>query len=312
MRFQNALTGFGVLTLAAAIAGPAAAERLTPGPVVDADWLAEHHEEVRILDVRRDTATFEDGHIPGAALLAWDEVRADRDIEGVEFQMILPEPEIFESLMRDAGIGNDDTIVIISPGEGAPDLTIAARVYWQLMYFGHEDMAILDGGTLGWEEAGHELDTGAVSPESGDFSVTAQNDEILADEELLHAAIDDPDIQHIDNRPQHFYLGLAQEDYVYALGHIPEAINIPFTLNVPMQGAAHLYDRDQLMAAYETLGMNPESETLIAYCNSGHVSALTWFVMSEVMGLKQARLYDGSMHAWTLDEDRPVTNPLTH
>ena len=48
-------------------------------------------------------------------------------------------------------------------------------------------------------------------------------------------------------------------------------------------------------------GVDPQAST-ITYCNTGHLASSAWFVLSEVLGNKQTRLYDGSMHEWTLEK----------
>ncbi|TVR99036.1 MAG: sulfurtransferase [Rhodospirillales bacterium] len=293
------------------VAGPvSAAEQRLPGPLVDVAWLQQHLDDVVVLDVRRDPDQFAEGRIPGARLLDWSAVRDDRIIDGVEFQMILPEPATFEGLMQAAGVDSGDAIVVTSPGKAAADVTVAARVLWQLKYFGHDAVALLDGGTAAWTGEGGALETGEAASTEGDFRVLTERPELLVESQGVLDRLGAEGVQLIDNRPQPFFLGLEQEDYVYAPGHIPGAINIPFTLNTEVSAPAFIREPDDLLAAYRTLGLDPAAEELIAYCNSGHVSALTWFVLHELMGLEQARLYDGSMHAWTLDETRPVINPL--
>lgn len=306
-----AVVAVWTLTGLTGLAGPASAsEQRLPGPLVDVAWLQEHLDDVVVLDVRRDPDQFGEGRIPGARLLDWAAVRDDRIIEGVEFQKILPELATFESLMQAAGVDNGDAIVVTSPGAAATDITIAARVLWQLKYFGHDAVALLDGGTAAWTDEGGALETGDAASTEGGFRVLTERPELLAESEAVLDWLDAEGVQLIDNRPQPFFLGLEQENYVYAPGHIPGAINIPFTLNTVSGAPAFIRDPDDLLAAYRALGLDPAAEELIPYCNSGHVSALTWFVLHELMGLEQARLYDGSMHAWTLDETRPVANPL--
>jgi thiosulfate/3-mercaptopyruvate sulfurtransferase len=297
-----------VLAIGAAAAGPAMAERTPPGPVVDADWLAEHRERVTVLDVRRDLSAFADGHIPGAAPVGWDAVRMTREIDGVERQKVRLSAETFQRLMREAGVDAGEPVVITSPGKAAGQITTQARLYWTFAYYGHDDVAILDGGNAAWRAAGHDLATGPAEVVAGDYTAGNPDASVLATVAQVDAARGDDAVQLTDNRPMAYYLGLEQAGYVYAAGHIPSAVNVPFTLNVAAKGPATLRDADTLRAVYAHQGAAMD-RAAIAYCNSGHVSALTWFVMSEVLGNAGARLFDGSMHAWTQDDSRPVTNP---
>jgi thiosulfate/3-mercaptopyruvate sulfurtransferase len=308
MHTTKLIAAAAVLLTAGAAGGAGAADRVTPGPVVDAGWLAEHRDRVAILDVRRDTEAFAKGHIPGAAPVGWNAVRTTRTIDGVERQKVRLEAATFEKLMRAAGVDDGEPVVITSPGKAAGQITTQARLYWQLTYYGHDDVAILDGGNAAWQAAGHDLASGPAEVAAGDYTAGEPNQRVLARVADVDAARSDDRVQLTDNRPMPYYLGLAKADYVYAAGHIPSAVNVPFTLNVAAKGPAVLRDTGTLRAIYAYQGA-PADKGAIAYCNSGHVSALTWFVMSEVLGNDRARLFDGSMHAWTQGSGRPVSNP---
>jgi thiosulfate/3-mercaptopyruvate sulfurtransferase len=307
MRRNNALIA-ATLLAGAGIAGPAMAERVTPGPVVDAAWLAEHRGEVAVLDVRRDLEGFAEGHIPGAAPVGWNAVRTTREIDGIARQKVRLDAETFQRLMREAGVDANQPVVITSPGKAAGQITTQARLYWQFAYYGHDDVAILDGGNAAWQAAGHEFATGPAEVAAGDYTAGSPDDSVLATVAEVDAARTDQGVQLTDNRPMPYYLGLEQAGYVYAAGHIPSAVNVPFTLNVAATGPATLRNAETLRAVYAHQGASMDRGA-IAYCNSGHVSALTWFVMSEVLGNDDARLFDGSMHVWTQDDSRPVSNP---
>jgi len=288
------------------VAATARAETL-PGPVVNADWLVDNRDQVVVLDVRKDVKSYTaKGHIPGAVLVNWKGVTSDRVVDDVELQKILPDPSSFEALMRNHGVNNDTQIVIAHPGETAYQVARAARLYWQLKYYGHDGVALLDGGTAAWQAAGQPLSQEVTpQPDKGDFRVSAERDEILATTADVEAAVKDGTPQLVDNRPQSFFLGLDQRDYVYARGHIPGSINVPYTLNTRMKSPATFRPATQLRQAYEALGVKTD-QPVIAYCNSGAVSAASWFVLSEIFGNETAKLYDGSMHEWTKDKDRPV------
>jgi thiosulfate/3-mercaptopyruvate sulfurtransferase len=308
MRSLTVLGAAGALLAGATAASPATAERLTPGPVVDADWLAAHRDQVALLDVRRDPDAFAKGHIPDAAPVGWDAVRTTRMIDGVERQKVRLDPTTFQRRMRAAGVDAGEPVVITSPGKAAGQITTQARLYWQFVHYGHDDVAILDGGNAGWRAADHAMETGPARVAAGDYTAGSRDASVLATVSEVAAARTDDRVRLTDNRPMSYYLGLEQADYVYAAGHIPGATNVPFTLNVAAAGPAYLRDAETLRAVYGYQGA-PADRPAIAYCNSGHVSALTWFVMSEVLGNADARLFDGSMHAWTQDEGRPVANP---
>lgn len=277
-----------------------------PGPVVDAEWLVQNRDKVLVIDVRKDIQSYSDsGHIPGAVLLDWKKARGDRVVDDIELQHMLPDRATFEALMRDAGANDESIIVLTHTGASAYQVAYAARVYWQLKYYGHDQVALLDGGTAGWEATGRPLSKEEAEPAKGNFTARADRAEILATTADVERALLDRTPGLVDGRPLSFYLGMDKRDYVFAKGHIPGSKVVPFILNTRPKGPATFRSAEQLRAAYGALGVET-GKPVIVYCNSGAVSALTWFVLYEILGNKQATHYDGSMHEWTQDASRPV------
>jgi thiosulfate/3-mercaptopyruvate sulfurtransferase len=178
-------------------------------------------------------------------------------------------------------------------------------LYWQLKYFGHDNVAILNGGTAAWIMAGKQVSTAASSAKTGNWQATAERAELFATSEEVARAVKDGSAQLVDNRPLAQYLGAAKRDYVYDYGHIPGAklyANELLTTEGLPARFPPVKDLKQLAGA---MGIDPRKDT-ITYCNSGHLASGGWFVMHELMGTKNVKLYDGSMHQWTR-EKRPVT-----
>ncbi len=143
---------------------------LLPGALVDTDWLEQHIDKVKILDVREDIESFTrkavlvrkrftgklvvrrtGAHIPGAVLVDYLNIRSSREIDGNNVRRMLPDKTEFEQLMQSWGVNKNDAIVITSLGTSNGDMTLATRLYWQLKYFGHDNVAILEGGVLQWQ-----------------------------------------------------------------------------------------------------------------------------------------------------------------
>jgi thiosulfate/3-mercaptopyruvate sulfurtransferase len=305
-----------------ALAAPAPAVEL-PGPLVEAGWLADHLDEVVMLDVRRDTASFTGqtrllkkkgsgrlqilsigGHIPGARLVDYAKVRATRDIDDSEVTRMLPEAAAFETLMQDAGVDNDSIIVITSKGLTGDDVSQATRLYWQLKYFGHDAVALLNGGIGHWVLEGHPLVRTVQTPRRGTWTATAQRTEILATSAEVAEAVAGDDAQLIDYRPLGAYLGTWKPSYVYEKGHIPGARPFPEELMTTRGAPARFPGTGRLRKLYEAMKLDPGVPS-IAYCNSGNLASTGWFIQHELLGNDRVRLYDGSMHQWTL-EGRPV------
>jgi thiosulfate/3-mercaptopyruvate sulfurtransferase len=110
----------------------------------------------------------------------------------------------------------------------------------------------------------------------------------------------------VDARPATFFLGRDKAPQVSLYGHIGHAINLDH---------ASFYDSatNRLRSAVELAGIAAQvpAGAAITYCNTGHWAATDWFVLSEILGRKDTRVYDGSMAAWTADASRPVVSSRT-
>ena len=292
-----------VLTALAVLATGGARAQL-PGPLVDADWLADNRASVRVVEVHPDGPG--EATIPGAAVVGMDALRTERTVGEERFTRLSLEPAGFEALMDRVDVDADDAVVVAWTGKGASGASDAAYLYWQLRHFGHDAVALLDGGVAAVAPVAAEL--AAPAREDGPaFTATPRDGFAITTPELAGRVADDAPAL-VDNRPLAFHVGLARKSYVARDGHIPGSALFPFTFMV--QGGEtplfHGTERFERLAADLRL---PRGEPVIVYCNSGRVSALGWFVLSELLG-REAVLYDGSLHAWAQDEARPMSTTL--
>ena len=297
------------------------AEQL-PGPLVETDWLANNLKNVTILDLRVVLKSFTAkpvfikdkksgkkklvriaGHIPGARLVNYKIIRTTIKINGKEVKKMLPDKATFEKLMQKSGLNKNSTIVIVTKGRSNGDMTMATRLYWQLKYFGHDDMAILNGGMAQWILDGRKISSAAEKPVSGNWVATAERNEILASTGDVSKALNNKSVQLIDNRSIDQYLGTWKKSYVYDKGHIPGAKVFPNSIITTHGMPAKFFATDQINALSSSLGIDNGKET-ITYCNSGHLASGSWFIMHELLGNKKVKLYDGSMHEWTLNKGK--------
>lgn len=278
-----------------------------PGPLVTPDWVADNHEEVAVIDVRGKPATFaEDGHIRGAALAEWDRIRTEQEEGGVRLRKMLPDEADFRDMMRGWGVDQGEAVVITSPGTTPGHVAHMARLYWQVKYFGHDNVALLDGGNAAWMAAGKDLEKGETAPEKGDFQVREQREGLVATTEDVVRIVEEGGAQLVDSRPLPYYLGLAQKSYVKAPGHIPGAKLMPFLYVVRGDQGLQMRPAEELRDYAKAMGINPD-QPVVTYCNSGNVNTVGWFVFHEILDTPEVRAYDGSMHAWTKDPERPTT-----
>jgi thiosulfate/3-mercaptopyruvate sulfurtransferase len=265
------------------------------GPLVEPAWLRERLGDpgIVVVDCRfrlgepgAGEQAWREGHIPGARFLD-----VDRDLSaepGDRGRHPLPAPGDFEAAARRAGIGRDSLVVAYDEaGEGG-----AVRLWWLLRHFGHDRAAVLDGCLRAWRELEGPLRGGAEEAiDEGDFVARAREGDTLAAEELL-AGAPAGDRLLLDARvPERFRGEVEPIDPV--AGHIPGAVNVPFTEIAP---EGRFPSREELRIRLESAGASPGGE-IVAYCGSG-ITACTLVLAAELAGLP-ARLYPGSWSEWS-------------
>jgi thiosulfate/3-mercaptopyruvate sulfurtransferase len=258
------------------------------GPVIDGERLAEIEPRPSILDVRWELGkpsqreAYEAGHIPGAAFVDLEtELSAPPGAGG---RHPLPEPEAFQASMRASGVLNDRPVVCYGGG--------AARGWWLLRYFGHQQVAVLDGGLDAWRGP---LESGAPGIGPGDFVARPGGMPLLDAEGAARVAATGV---LLDARAPERYRG-ETEPIDPVAGHIPGARNRPAAENLTPDG--RFQNPDWLRAEFRRAGVRDGLE-IGAYCGSGVVAA------EEVLALElagyRAALYAGSWSEWITDPER--------
>lgn len=294
------------LTLFCLILLPLSAAALdVPGPLVETKWLESNLQNVVLLDVRK-KAKQDTQRISGATLVPWKKVRAKKKENGVDLIKMLPEKSAFEDLMQSVGVNNDSVIVITSESTNADTTFFGTRLYWQLKYFGHDNVSLLNGGNAKWFKEKRASSNKNTRHDKGTFKVSKVNKDILATTEDVEKAVNDKNTTLIDTRSEDMYLGLFyKKSYVYAEGHIPGSKSADGNTFLKYGKVKTFHAPEKIKTALIAKGIDPASKAIV-YCNSGHLSSGIWFIEHEIFGNKNASLYDGSMHAWTKDSDRPV------
>jgi len=264
--------------------------------LVGTDWLFERLDDpdVRIVDVDEDTEAYERGHIRNAVGVHWRDDLQDpvlRDFIG---------PEAFAALLDRLGIAPSTTVVLY----GGNNNWFASYAYWYLRYYGHGDVKLLDGGRKKWELEGRELtqDPPKVEAVKG-YPVPSRDDTIRAFRDYINSAVLGSSAHGlIDVRSPEEFRGellapahLPQEQSQKP-GHIPGAHNVPWGRNVNADTGEFL-SAERLREIYDPIGVTPDKE-IVAYCRIGERSALTWFVLHELLGYQNVRNYDGSWTEW--------------
>jgi len=291
---------------------------------VTPEWLAANAAKVTVLDVRdypeeyRGAPTFETdakgkktlvevgGHIPGARLVEFAKIRTSRVIEGRKVSGMVLDASALEQLMRQVGVNAGQPIVIASTGNTIEDFDGAARLYWTLKYYGAKELAILDGGYVRWIDEGRPTEDAAPVVTMGDWVASAPRDDLFADAAEVQSAMSSG-LQLVDARPLAFFFGLTKRPAVASYGHIPGSRVFPTDLRGKPEGSGFRYlTADDYRRALSGMDIATDQPT-ITYCNTGHMAAGAWFILSEVLGNPAVSLYDGSMVEWA-DGKRPVVN----
>jgi thiosulfate/3-mercaptopyruvate sulfurtransferase len=298
------------LAAAAVLSAAVATPVLAADPLVSPAWLNSHRADanVVVLDIRSaidggGADAFVQGHIPGAIHSDYDKAGWRVERKGVPF--MLPTVAELEKLIGELGIDEDSTVVVVPAGVHVTDFGSAARVYWTLKTVGIANVSILDGGLAAWKKQNLAIESGKKAPSPKIFTANF-NRNILADSAVVKKAQQAGNVTLIDARPESFFLGKEKAPAASAYGHIPGAISLD-SASFYDAASNRLKPKAQLAALAASLPDRPS----IAYCNTGHWAATDWFVLHELLGRKEVRLYDGSMVEWTSHHERPVASART-
>lgn len=298
----------GALALSAslALAGPD-----LPGPLVESDWLHANLEgdglvviEVRTKLGKSSREAYLKGHIPNAV---WTDYpgpwRTTRDGVGG----VISEADKLEAYLSDLGVSNESTVVIVPEGSNSLDFGQAARLYWTFKTLGHDAVAILNGGFRGWvADPARPVATGPVTLEPEFFEVALRGDDRINTGEVA-AKISKAVL--IDSRPLDQFAGREKHKDAKAYGRLPGARSLDQALFYDA-ASNRLKPHAELKRIAARVVADRDAK-IVAYCNTGHWAATSWFVLSEVLGYENVRMYDESMVGWTQDPSRPIEDDRT-
>ena len=277
-------------------AGPSAAN--LPA-LVSTHQLAEWQRggEVSLIDVRSDVFTYLRGHLPEAAYLNAETLRATE--AGVPAQLL--SGRAYRDLFSRLGLSFGRPVVIYSAGEtGNIDATFLA---WLLAGFGHPRVYVLDGGYFKWQ-----LEHRPVVQRYPRISATAFASDRFVPEraplEEVRLAVGSQDAVLVDARPPDQYAGEAGAQI--RRGHIPGAVNHYWQDDLTQVGFGHVWkDTADLRTNYAAQGITPD-KNIIAYCNSTTEASHVHFTLRYLLGYPHVRIYVGSWTEWAERAELPV------
>ena len=271
--------------------------------LVSTEWLANEMgaSDLRIVDAtkhlpdagRDARAEYEEGHIPGAVFMNLGELVDS----AAALENTLPSAEKFASRMQALGIGDGSRVVLYDDSA----VKSSARAWFMLRMFGAHNVAILDGGISKWIAEGRPLTSGTESLRQRHFTTWSDPRRLRSKQQVL-ANIASRAEQMVDARATPRFTGASPETRPgLASGHIPGALNLPFTNLFNADGTYK--DGAGLREAFASAGLDL-ARPIVASCGSGITACVLAFAM-HLIGKEDVALYDGSWTEWGGDPDLP-------
>jgi thiosulfate/3-mercaptopyruvate sulfurtransferase len=263
-----------------------------PEQLVETDWVAAHASDanVRIVDMRQ--SGFAAGHVPGAVPLS---PVAIRDAQAPP--TFLPTPAAFEGMMAKLGISNTTRVVVYDERGGI----YAARLWWILNYFGHANVALMNGGWIKWS-AEHRAESRDTPPvPAGRFTAKPQPKWVATASDVV-AAIGKPGVKIVDARTQNEIDGKDLRG-IKRGGFIKSSTPVYWEDLLDPQ-AKTFKSADEIKKLYEDRGILPSQE-VIAYCQVGMRASVDLFAL-HLIGYDKLRNYYGAWEEWGNRDDLPI------
>jgi thiosulfate/3-mercaptopyruvate sulfurtransferase len=267
-------------------------------------------KSVRVLDIRElfqndgKTPNYDAGHIPGAVAAPYSSIRGPEANPGE----VISDKELSE-LLQQWGIDRSTHVVIAHTGADGSDFGGAARFYWTLKLAGIQRISILDGGLGAWGALKYPLETAAPKITPSQIQVSLDKRQIPTTAQIA-SLIQERNAGKkkfilSDSRPEDYFLGTEKHSAAARAGTLPGAKNFDheewFQLNT-----GKLLPKSQLESLAKSAGLI-SNDDIISFCNTGHWSATTWFVLSEILGQPNVRMYPESTIAWSKSRN-PMDN----
>ena len=273
-------------------------------PIVSTDWLLANlkNPKLIVLDVRR-VEDYRENHIPGAVSSfygAWAYMK-----DGLFGS--LPNKDDIDDTISYMGIGYDNWVVVTGCMD-TPRLSYqSARVACTLQYAGIENVALLDGGVNEWIKEKKPLSEKIEQRKANKF-LSKYTGEVFAGKDYLKEKAGK--LVLLDVREREFFTGEKKMDCVAKAGHIPGALNMP--TSSAFNADKTFKTKKELASIVEAAAGKDRNQAIVTYCDTGQCCPIWSYLLKQVLGYTNVRLYVGSMQEWTQDPQAPVTINNNH
>ncbi len=254
--------------------------------------------ELMIIDMRK-PEFYHQGHIEGAVNIWRDQI----EDTNYPYGGMMATKDSIEKLFGGLGISNNHNLVIYDD-RGSPD---AARLWWLLKFYNHNQVSLLNGGLKAWKESGEKLSkepvlyppTAFQLPDTNNTTIWIDKEELVADLKKKES-----EIILIDARTKAEYRGQTLKSGAKKAGRIPGSIHLDWARAVDFEGDKKIRSTDELRVLFEENNIS-NTDTVVVYCHSGSRSSLTTFVLLELLGYPNVKNYDGSWTEWSYYDELP-------
>jgi thiosulfate/3-mercaptopyruvate sulfurtransferase len=263
-----------------------------PEQLVETDWVAAHAADanVRIVDMRQNG--YVEGHVPGAVYIS---PVAIRDAKAPP--TFLPTPAAFEEMMAKLGISDSTRVVVYDERGGI----YAARLWWILNYYGHSNVALMNGGWIKWTAEQRSASTAAASPGTAKFTARPQTHWVATASDVV-GAIGKAGVTIVDARTPAEIDGKDLRN-IKRGGFVPSSVPVYWEDLLDAQKKT-FKPADELKKIYEERGIVPSNE-VIAYCQVGMRASVDLFAL-HLIGYDRLRNYYGAWEEWGNRDDLPL------
>lgn len=256
-------------------------------------------KNIKILDLRKEEL-YNKEHILGAIHIS----RGDIEDTTFPYKGMLPKPEQIEKLFSSLGIESEDMIIAYDD----KGLCETARLWWVLQNYNFKNIKMLHGGIDSWKSINGLVSNQItkITPSNFKLSKKENRQYYISKEEVLKSL--EKNTILIDTRTLNEYTGLQQKKGAIKAGRIPKSIHIDWAEAINYNGNYHLKSIKELEDIYINKLNLKKKDSIILYCHSGVRSAHTTFILTQLLGFKNVKNYDGSWTEWSYFQTLPFIN----